>query len=114
MVGNSRRTIIFILGTDDGLAYLIQRFGDNAGFETIIRKGVPDPSDLEMSNPTVIIFSSLEQLESAQKLVETLAPQEVLTAVCVSPFDEMHARELGADVCLLHPLTFEVFNQLLG
>jgi hypothetical protein len=56
-----------------------------------------------------IVFSSLEYLQAAESLIEDLSMHEVMVLACVAMADEARARELGSDICLVHPLTYENF-----
>jgi hypothetical protein len=64
--------------------------------------------------PATILFTSIESLEAAQLLVTGLANCDIPVLVCCSVADEARVRELGADHCLLHPLTYEGFHKVLA
>jgi CheY-like chemotaxis protein len=59
--------------------------------------------------PTVVFFSSIGNLETAQALIADLSGREVPSVVCSSVNDQARARELGADYCLVHPVTYDSF-----
>jgi hypothetical protein len=113
MLGMPRSPKIFVVGNDDSLPYLLQRFGERAGLETIVQKNVSDLRVVDEAHPRAIIFSDLAQLQAAHTLVEDISSREILVLVCVSQVDETRARELGVDVCLLHPLTYADFRAAL-
>ena len=107
------QTTILLLGDDIALSYLIGRLAELGGYQL-----TTPPKDLSIKeivsiNPTVIIFSSIEYLETTQNLVGELASLDSLVMVCSSVPNEGKARELGVDFYLQHPLTFEVFQAAL-
>jgi orotidine-5'-phosphate decarboxylase len=63
--------------------------------------------------PVAILFPSIERLEAAQSLIADLTNCDIPILVCSSIADEARARELGADYCLLHPLTYDGFMAAL-
>ena len=101
---------ITIIGSDPSLAYLIGRFAEQSGFRTTSLQNVPKPDEIRSRKPRLVLFLSMNVLETAQSLVTALANGEIPVAVCASMRDEARARELGADYCLFHPLTIERFT----
>ncbi|HRE26247.1 MAG TPA: hypothetical protein PK954_06415, partial [Anaerolineales bacterium] len=53
-------------------------------------------------------------LQAAQSLVDGLAAHDTPILVCASVTDVASARELGADACLVHPLTYAQFQAVLA
>jgi hypothetical protein len=109
MSGMPKPNKILVIGSDDSLPYLLQRFGEQIGLETVVRKNVSDLQEGDWVHLRAIIFSDLVQLQAARSLVDEISTRDVLVVVCVSQVDELHARELGVDVCLLHPLSYADF-----
>lgn len=105
---------ILVIGTDAMLTYLLKRYAEESGCLMIRRSFGPSWVEMRQIKPAAIIFSSLELLQAAQSLVEDLSAHEALVMVCASVADEMRARELGADACLLHPLTYDNFHAELS
>jgi hypothetical protein len=105
---NLTRTLLFI-GNDPMLAYLLNRYAAQSGCEMIFRDNATEPGEIGQLRPTAIIFSSVERLQAGQSLMDTLSTYEIPVLVCASLADEAYAGELGADACLLHPLTYDSF-----
>jgi CheY-like chemotaxis protein len=108
----SSSKIIFI-GNDMTLSYLIGRYAEQGGYEFTLLSSMPPAKEVCDLRPVVILFSSLEQLEAAQSLIQDLANCEIPVLVCSSVTDETRARELGADHCLTQPLTYDGFLAVL-
>ena len=100
---------ITLIGNDPSLAYLISRFAEKSGYQVTVQRGSLSIEEICTRKPCLVLFSSIENLESAQTLVNELADSEIPVAVCASMSDEARAHELGADHCLLHPLTYDGF-----
>lgn len=105
----SLTTEITLIGKDPSLAYLISRFAEQSGYQVCQLTRIPSPEEIWTRKPCLVLFSSIDGLESAQSLVSALSGGEILVGVCASVSDEAHAHELGADRCLLHPLTYDGF-----
>jgi len=80
----------------------------------ISMQSIPSIGEINRLQPAAIIFSSVEQLQVAQPLAGSLSTHEIPILVCASPADEALARELGADACLLHPLTYDNFRAVVS
>ena len=105
----SRSPIILLIGNDAALAYLIERYAQRSGCEVRVHPIVPAPAaDLD-PRPAALLFSSIENLEAAQSQIMQLTSAEIPLLVCLSVNDQSRARELGADHCLVHPLTYDGF-----
>ncbi len=102
-------TEIVLIGNDPTLAYLLSRFAARCGCQLSVLNGIPSTEEIQSKNPRLILFSSMESLESTQTLVGKLAGGEIPVGVCATVSDEARARELGVDHCLIHPLTYEGF-----
>lgn len=98
---------IYLIGNEPTLAYLLSRFAVRCGCQLSVLNGIPSTEEIQSKKPRLILFSSMESLESAQTLVGKLAGGEIPVGVCATVSDEARARELGADHCLVHPLTYE-------
>jgi DNA-binding response OmpR family regulator len=113
MNAKTRETILLI-GNDPTLRYLLGRFVDQSGSALAVVPLITSAQQITEINPKAIIFLSMELLEKTQTLVVELASLEVPIMVCSSVSEETRARELGADYCLLHPLTYEDFQTTLA
>lgn len=100
---------ILLIGYDPALAYLVSRFGQRSGHVIVETPGIPSAHDVCRMRPQAILFPSIERLEAAQSLIAELANCDISVLVCSSATDEPRARELGADHCLWHPLTYDGF-----
>lgn len=107
-------TTLLVIGNDDRLIYLLQRFAEQSGCQMIQRTFAPWIDEMRRLKPVAIIFLSMELLQAAQSLVEDLSTRETLVLVCTSLGDEIRARESGADACLFHPLTYDDFRIALS
>ncbi len=105
---------ILMLGNDSALAYLISRYARQSGYGVTTMQGVLQAEDVCALKPAAILFISVESLEAAQPLVAGLVNCDIPVLVCSSVADEARARELGADHCLLHPLTYDGFHNVLA
>lgn len=105
---------LLVIGSDSVLAYLFTRFAEQGGFQMVQRTNTPFVKEVRQLQPAAIIFASLRHLQTAQSLIEDMLARETLVIVCTSVADELRARELGADACLFHPLTYESFLAALS
>jgi CheY-like chemotaxis protein len=110
----SPQSRILMLGNDPALAYLIGRYAQQSGYAIITLQVPPQAAEVCAYKPAAILFTSVESLEAAQVLVAGLANCDIPVLVCSSVADEARARELGADHCLLHPLTYDGFQGALA
>jgi CheY-like chemotaxis protein len=104
---------ILIIGNDSPLTYLIKRYAEQSGLRINTIDVIPTKQEVYPSIPAVILFPSIESLEAAQGKITDLVNNDVPIMVCSSIADEARARELGADYCLHHPLTYEDFMAAL-
>ena len=100
-----------MLGNDPTLEYLIGRYARQSGYGIAAIPSAPSIEEVCDLRPMVILFTSVESLEAAQWLTTGLADCDIPVLVCSSVADEARARELGADHCLLHPLTYDGFQE---
>lgn len=105
----SRSPVILLIGNDAALAYLIDRYAERSGCEVRAHSNVPAPSTSPESRPAALLFSSIENLEAAQAQIAPWSSAEIPLLVCSSINDQARARELGAEHCLVHPLTYDSF-----
>ena len=111
---NSRATpTILMVGHDETLRYLLGRFAERSGYEWTVSREEPSFDEIAATNPAVIIFMSPEILETTQPLLRQLSNLETPILVCSSITEEVRARDLGADHCLRHPLTYDEFYTVL-
>lgn len=98
---------ILVIGNDPALSYLIGRYANQSGYDVATTQRMPSAAETCALQPAAILFQSVEGLETSQTLLRDLAACDVPVLVCSSVTDEARARELGADRCLLHPLTYD-------
>ena len=113
MVLRTQPTILLI-GRDANLGYLLARFAEHSGYQSKIRAELGSSREITSMKPAVIIFLSTELLARDQTLVAELSNLDAPILVCSSAVEEARARELGADYCLLHPLTYNEFQTALA
>ena len=107
------RPTILLIGNDTTLSYLIGRFAERCGYQLAVNLENSSVREITAINPEVIVFPSTEILETTQALVGELTSLDFPIMVCSSIAEETKARELGADYCLLHPLTYDDFQTAL-
>jgi CheY-like chemotaxis protein len=100
---------ILVIGADTALAYLIGRYAERSGCGIAMMQTIPSVAEVCSLQPAAILFLSFENLGAAQWLLADLGNCDIPVLVCSSVADEARARELGADYCLLHPLTYDSF-----
>ena len=103
-----------MIGADTALAYLIGRYAEQGGYDIAAAQAIPSVADVLAFRPAAVLFPSIDDLTAAQLLVADLAGYEVPVLVCLSNHDQARAREMGADHCLLHPLTYDSFVAALA
>ena len=108
------KQMILLMGNDANLGYLLGRFAEQSEYRLTVSSEKISIQDVKVANPAAIIFSSTDFMDRAQALVTGLTNIEVPIIVCSSVMDEARARELGADYCLLHPITYEGFQGALA
>jgi DNA-binding response OmpR family regulator len=109
MMPSPEQPTIMIIGNDTTINYLIGRYAQQSNYHMVMMPAIPQGLEIRTQLPAVILFTSIERLLAAQQLVEELVNDDIPLIVCCSRVDETQARELGADYCLLHPLTYEQF-----
>ena len=109
----SPQPTILLVGRDTPLNYLFGRFAEQSGYQVTGNLENISLEEIEAVKPAVIVFLSTELLAKNQTLVAELASHESPILVCSSTTEESQARELGADYCLLHPLTYNDFQTTL-
>jgi len=102
-----------VIGQDRPLIYLLGRFAEKGGYHIIHLPAAPASETIRALHPHAIVFAALEDLEKAQAQVADLSSGEIPILVCSSGTDLPEARDLGADHCLLHPLSYEAFQAAL-
>lgn len=98
-----------MIGTDTALAYLLGRYAEQSGCGIATMRTIPSVAEVCSLQPAALLFLSFENLGAAQLLITDLGNYDIPVLVCSSIADEARARELGADYCLLHPLTYDSF-----
>ena len=104
---------ILLVGREPPLNYLFGRFAEQSGYRLTGNLENISMAEIETVKPAVILFLSIELLAKNQALVAELSSRESPIIVCSSSTEEARARELGADYCLLHPLTYNDFQTAL-
>ena len=112
MVLETRPTIL-VIGSDATLRYLLGRFVERSGYRKASAESISG-CDLAALNPAAIVFLSTEQLAKDQAFLTEMPHLDAPILVCSSVIDEAKAIELGADNCLLHPLTCGDFQAALA
>ncbi len=109
-----RRASILAIGTDASLIYLLGRFAERSGYQLEVSTGNASSREVAALDPAVIIFLSLERFARDPALLTALANLDTPILVCSSVTEASQAIELGADDCLLHPLTYDDFQMVLA
>ncbi|MBA3074624.1 MAG: hypothetical protein FP831_13565 [Anaerolineae bacterium] len=104
---------VILVGNDERLVYLLKRYFEASPYQLVPWLTIPSLNEITRIRPIVIIFSTIELLEIAQTLLNYTSLHDVPVLVCTAVAGEAHARELGADACLLHPLTYANFRAVL-
>ena len=112
MNSKTRQTILLV-GNDAALNYLLGRFIEQNECALAVVPVITSAQEVTEINPKAIIFLSTEHLEVAQTLMMELTSIKMPIIVCSAVADEARARELGADHCLLHPITYDSFQNAL-
>ena len=112
MISNPKSAILLI-GKDDALNYLFGRFAEQSGYQLAGNTEDISVSEIETVKPAVIIFLSPDVLSKRQPLVTELSSHDSPIVVCLSAAEEVGARELGADYCLFHPISYDDFQTAL-
>jgi len=106
--------VILLIGADEALIYLMDRYAQHSGFRVHVAPTPPSGAQLIELKPAVVWFPSLESLEAVRPREGGFLSDDAPLVVCSSVADEARARELGADYCALHPLTFPDFLAALS
>jgi len=110
----TRPTRILVIGADTALVYLLGRYAEQSGCRIAMMPTIPSATEVCDLQPTAILFLSFESLGAAQLLIADLGYCDIPVWVWSSVADEVRARELGADYCLVHPLTYDNFLAALA
>ena len=105
--------IILLVGNDETLHYLLGRFVEQSECVLTVMPEIASAQAIAEVNPKAIIFTSMKHLEAQQTRMTELTGSETPIIVCSAVADEARARELGADHCLLHPITYDGFQSAL-
>jgi hypothetical protein len=103
---------LLLIGTDTRLAYLIERYLESSGLPLTVT-ALPPPGEVCGQPPAAALFLSVENLEASPALIADLQNCDVPLLVFSSVADKARARDLGADYCLEHPLTYQQFLSAL-
>ena len=104
---------ILLIGQDTALGYLLARFAEHSGYHCQVSSDPVPSREIAALQPAAVIFLSLDLLAHGQGWLAELARIEAPVLVCASAAEEAQAREMGADFCLLHPLTYSDFQTAL-
>jgi len=113
MNAETRQTILLV-GNDAALNYLLGRFIEQSECALAVVPVIASGQEIAEINPKAIIFLSTEHLEAAQTFMAELSSVETPIIVCSAIADEARAKELGADRCLFHPITYDGFQTAVG
>lgn len=105
----SRQPVILAIGNDPVLTYLIARFAEKSGHRIKAVETGPPAEEVRTLRPVMVLFLSVEILETMPTLVVDLGNFDIPLLVCSSVADQARACDLGVDDCLLHPLTYDSF-----
>lgn len=108
------RLQVLLVSNDSRLSYLLNRYAQQCGLALDDTRTLPDREQIHRSGPDFIIFSSLEILQNSQARMRDIGDGEIQILVCSAIGEEALARELGADQCIFHPLTYEDFCDALA
>jgi len=100
---------LLIVGDESTLGYLLGRYAETSGYRVHAVPAASSAAEVCALEPAAVFFPSVENLKAARELVAELAKCDIPLFVCSSAADEADARELGADYCLLHPITYDTF-----
>jgi DNA-binding response OmpR family regulator len=106
--------VILLIGADEALIYLMDRYAQRSGYRVHVADAPLPDARLRELRPVVVWFPSLESLEAMGPREGGLLSDDAPLIVSSSVADEARARELGADYCALHPLTFRDFLAALS
>ena len=101
---------IALVAGDASLTYLMERYTERIGLGFEVVADPPPPTVLEAVSPGLVWFPSLDSLARWRGDGHPTTAAETAVVVCTSVPDERRARDLGADYCLLLPLTFDDFR----
>ena len=93
--------------------YLLERYARRGGYRLHVHRSEPTVEAVRSARPAVVWFPSLQSLEELRPRERGLVSEDAPLIVCASKGDELRARELGADRCALHPLTYPEFLSAL-
>lgn len=106
--------MILLVGDDEALTYLIERYGERSGFRVQVERIPPTDTDPSWPEPAVVWLSSIDVLATFRPREAGLISDDAPVVVCSSVADDRRARELGADFAVLHPLTYPDFLAALS
>ena len=106
-------SIIIIIDGNSYFNYLIDRYADRVGCSVKVAASSESVETIQKFKPVTVVFASVENLGESQSLVVELNNRDIPIIVCSPVADQDHARELGADYCLLHPLMYDGFSTVL-
>lgn len=104
------RSRIALVAGEQSLTYLMERYTERSGLGIEVVADPPPAAMLMEHAPALLWFPSLESLARWRGEAEHVAGNEPAVVVCTAVADERRARELGADYCLLLPLTYDDFR----
>ena len=109
----TKQPMLVIFDGNSSINYLIQRYATRIGYLLSVKPTATSAESICQLGVEAVIFSSIGNLEDSQLLVAELTNCDVAIIVCASTADQTRTRELGADYCLLHPLVFDSFFEVL-
>ncbi len=102
---------IIIIGNEPMLVYLLGRYCEQLGCS---HSGQETSLEVSRNHPQeLVIYTAIHYFESNLQRVNQFIQAEIPVIVCSSETEEAHAKELGVDMCLVHPITFEKFEEAI-
>ncbi len=108
------QSIALVIGNDARLFYLLNRYAHLSGLELTSSLPAAAMTEIQKINPAYLIFSSLDTMKECHNWLANLNDREIKIIVCTAVGEEAAAREMGADDCMFHPLTYASFCTALG
>jgi hypothetical protein len=105
---------ILLVAPDDALAYLMERYARHSRYRLQVQRAQLSADAIRVLRPAVVWYPSMEQLDHARPRERGLVEDDVPVIVCGEEADGARARDLGADHCARHPLTYPEFLAALS
>jgi DNA-binding response OmpR family regulator len=100
---------IALVAGDPSLVYLVERYTEWSGLSIDVLTD-PPPAKALSARPALVWFPSFESLARWRSDTRPAPGSDPAIVVSTTVPDEGRARELGADYCVLLPLTYDDFR----